>query len=343
MAHPKHRAQYSRQPNRISHRKSLWDALVVTFNSGKDKLQTFNLHVKANELKQGDKSLEVFWIALQGVWGEIDRIDPNHMKYKENIQTYTKIRPEQKLFQFLNGPDRKFEPIKREILRVDSLPTAEAAYAMVRKEAAHQIILGVTNETHGITTGLIVGETDGMGLSTTGFRRFDGQKNRATKILKMKTPLETLSEYITIPQPLTLQPKMYTDADWAGDKGNIRSTSGYFSLVGSNLITWRSKKQKAVSLSNAEAEFRCIAKGLAEALWIRKLVSEIGFPPRGSTQIMCDNKATIQISQNHVQHDRTKHGEVDRHFIKEKLEAGIIELSFVKSSDQLADILTKAV
>ncbi|GKE75717.1 putative RNA-directed DNA polymerase [Tanacetum coccineum] len=133
--------------------------------------------------------------------------------------------------------------------------------------------------------------------------------------------------------------QMYTDADWAGDKGTRRSTSGYFSLVGGNLVTWRSKKQKVVSLSSAEAEFRGIAKGLAEALWIRKLVSEIGFPPRGSTQIMCDNKAAIQISENPVQHDRTKHVEVDRHFIKEKLEAGIIELPFVKSSDQLADIL----
>nr|GFB22712.1 putative reverse transcriptase, RNA-dependent DNA polymerase [Tanacetum cinerariifolium] len=97
--------------------------------------------------------------------------------------------------------------------------------------------------------------------------------------------------------------QMYTDADWAGDKGNRRSTSGYFSLVGGNLVTWRSKKQKVVSLSSAEAQFR----------------------------------------ENPVQHDRTKHVEVDRHFIKEKLEAGIIELSFVKSSYQLADILTKAV
>nr|GEX05780.1 putative ribonuclease H-like domain-containing protein [Tanacetum cinerariifolium] len=58
---------------------------------------------------------------------------------------------------------------------------------------------------------------------------------------------------------------------------------------------------------------------------------------------MCDNKAAIQISENPVQHDRTKHVEVNRHFIKEKLEAGIIELPFVRSTDQLADILTKAV
>ncbi|GJW94235.1 putative RNA-directed DNA polymerase [Tanacetum coccineum] len=137
--------------------------------------------------------------------------------------------------------------------------------------------------------------------------------------------------------------QIFTDADWAGDKGNRRSTSGYFSLVGGNLVTWKSKKQKVVSLSSAEAEFRGIAKGLAEALWIRKLVSEIGFPPKESIRIMSDNKAAIQISENPVQHDRTKHVEVDRHFIKEKLEAGIIKLPFVKSEDQLADILTKAV
>nr|GEV94944.1 putative ribonuclease H-like domain-containing protein [Tanacetum cinerariifolium] len=70
--------------------------------------------------------------------------------------------------------------------------------------------------------------------------------------------------------------RIYTDADWAGDKDKRRSTSGYFSLVGGNLVTWRSKKQKVVALSSAEAEFRGIANGVAEALWIRKLVSEIG-------------------------------------------------------------------
>nr|GEY51307.1 putative RNA-directed DNA polymerase [Tanacetum cinerariifolium] len=137
--------------------------------------------------------------------------------------------------------------------------------------------------------------------------------------------------------------QIFTDADWAGDKGNRRSTSGYFSLVGGNLVTWKSKKQKVVSLSSAEAEFRGIAKGLAEALWIRKLVSEIRFPWKESIRIISDNKAAIQISENPVKHDRTKHVEVDRHFIKGKLEAGIIKLPFVKSENQLADILTKAV
>nr|GFB00651.1 putative ribonuclease H-like domain-containing protein [Tanacetum cinerariifolium] len=130
--------------------------------------------------------------------------------------------------------------------------------------------------------------------------------------------------------------QIFTDADWAGDKGNRRSTSGYFSLVGGNLVTWKRKKQKVISLSSAEAEFRSIAKGLAEALWIRKLVSEIGFPPKESIRIMSDNKAAVQ-------HDITIHVEVDRHFIEEKLESRIIKLPFVKSEDQLADIPTKVV
>nr|GEY82962.1 putative reverse transcriptase, RNA-dependent DNA polymerase [Tanacetum cinerariifolium] len=90
-----------------------------------------------------------------------------------------------------------------------------------------------------------------------------------------------------------LENQVYTDADWAGDKGNRRSTSGYFTLVDGNLVTWRSKKQKVVALSSAEAEFRGIARGLAEALWIRKILSEIEYHSTQTSKIMCDNKAAI--------------------------------------------------
>ena len=98
-----------------------------------------------------------------------------------------------------------------------------------------------------------------------------------------------------------------------------------------------------VALSSAEAEFRGIARGLTELLWLRKLMGEIGFSSYGPCELMCDNRAAISIYENPVQHDRTKYIEVDLHFIKENLESGIISLPFVKSSDQLADVLTKAV
>jgi len=167
--------------------KTLWEALVVTYSSGKDKLQTLNLHVKANEIKQGDISLENLWINLQGIWGEIERIDPNPMKCPEDIQIYTKIRSEQKLFQFLNALNRKYDPIKREILRLDPLPSAEKAYSAVRKEEAHQHILGTTSNTEqtGVAAGLVASEPEcnkGAVLATKGYRRSQQPKEDKTHL-----------------------------------------------------------------------------------------------------------------------------------------------------------------
>ena len=135
----------------------------------------------------------------------------------------------------------------------------------------------------------------------------------------------------------------YTDADWAGDKDDRKSTSGYFTLLGGNLVAWRSKKQKVVALSSTEVEFQGVAKGVTEILWLRKLLTELGYTLTKSCKLFYDNQATINISGNPVQHDRTKHVEVDRQFIKENVLAKVIKLPHVRSEDQLVDILTKAV
>ncbi|CAL9017404.1 unnamed protein product [Prunus brigantina] len=107
----------------------------------------------------------------------------------------------------------------------------------------------------------------------------------------------------------------YTDADWAGSVTDRRSTSGYFTFVG----------------------------GVCELLWLRRLLRDLGFGPQKPMDMYCDNKAAIAIAHNPVQHDRTKHVEVDRHFVKEKLDAEIISFPFISSEYQLADVLTKAV
>ena len=98
-----------------------------------------------------------------------------------------------------------------------------------------------------------------------------------------------------------------------------------------------------VARSSAEAEFRGMACGLCELLWLKGLLEDFGFEPKETMKLYCDNTSAIAIAQNPVQHDRTKHVEIDRHFIKEKLEAGIIDFPFVRSEHQLADVLTKAV
>ncbi|CAL2278311.1 unnamed protein product [Prunus armeniaca] len=123
----------------------------------------------------------------------------------------------------------------------------------------------------------------------------------------------------------------YSDADWAGNVTDRKSTSGYFTFMGGNLVTWRSKKQNVVTLSSAEAEFRGMTKGICELLWLRKLLTELGYKPTSTINLFCDNKAAIAIAQNPVQHDRTKHVEVDRHFIKQKLESKVFQFPFVKS------------
>ena len=92
----------------------------------------------------------------------------------------------------------------------------------------------------------------------------------------------------------------YTDADWAENISDKKSTSGSFTFIGGNLVIWRSKKQKLVALSSAEAEFRGMVKGICELLWLKRLLTEIGFAPSSEMDLFCDNKAAIDIAHNPV-------------------------------------------
>ncbi|KAL4341446.1 hypothetical protein GQ457_08G021180 [Hibiscus cannabinus] len=116
----------------------------------------------------------------------------------------------------------------------------------------------------------------------------------------------------------------------------------YCTFVWGNLVTWRSKKQAVVSRSSAETEFRALALGLCEGMWLLKLLKELTPSPPLSFELLCDNQSAIQIAKNPVQHDCTKHVEIDRHFIAEKLKNKTTTLSYIPSAHQLADIFTKA-
>ncbi|GMP34973.1 hypothetical protein CsSME_00052031 [Camellia sinensis var. sinensis] len=101
------------------------------------------------------------------------------------------------------------------------------------------------------------------------------------------------------------------------------------------------KKQNVVARSSAEAEFRAVAQGICEGLWLRRILEELHAELELPVKLYCDNKAAINISLNPVQHDRTKHVEVDRHFIKEKVEEGTICMTYVPTKEQIADTFTK--
>ena len=134
----------------------------------------------------------------------------------------------------------------------------------------------------------------------------------------------------------------FADADWAGSPNNRRSTSGFCAFVGGNLVTWRSKKQSVVARSSAEAEYRAMAQGVCELLWLKKLMQDIHLLRKESFLLHCDNKAAISIANNPVQHDRTKHIEIDRFFIKEKLDDQSLRINYTNSGSQLADVFTKS-
>ncbi|CAJ2640052.1 unnamed protein product [Trifolium pratense] len=134
----------------------------------------------------------------------------------------------------------------------------------------------------------------------------------------------------------------FCDADWAGCPTTRRSTTGYCIFLGSNCISWASKKQPTVSRSSTEAEYRSLATTSAELTWLQHLLHDIGIKLERRPLLLCDNKSAIHLAHNPVFHARTKHIEIDYHFIREKVTTGHLQLQYLPTTQQIADVFTKA-
>ena len=133
----------------------------------------------------------------------------------------------------------------------------------------------------------------------------------------------------------------YSDADWAGCPDTRKSTSGFCVFLGSNLVSWSSKRQHTVSRSSAEAEYRAVANCVAETVWLHQLLAELHQFPSAATVVYCDNISATYLSSNPVQHQRTKHIEIDLHFVRDRVALGEARVLHVPTNSQYADIFTK--
>ncbi|GJS29475.1 hypothetical protein Tco_0490095 [Tanacetum coccineum] len=132
----------------------------------------------------------------------------------------------------------------------------------------------------------------------------------------------------------------YADADHAGYQDTRRSTSGSAQFLGDKLVSWSSKKQKSTTISSTEAEYIALFGCCSQILWMRSQLTDYGFQ-FNKIPLYCDNKSAIALCCNNVQHSRVKHIDIRYHFIKEQVENGIVELYFVRTEYQLANIFTK--
>ncbi|TYK09875.1 protein-tyrosine-phosphatase PTP1-like isoform X4 [Cucumis melo var. makuwa] len=164
-----------------------------------------------------------------------------------------------------------------------------------------------------------------------------------TLCLDLKPSLFSRMEVTRSKEDIFMSQRKYT-IDLLTKIGSIvdrKSTFGYCILVWGNLVTWRSKKQSVVARSSVEAEYQAMSLGICEQIWLKKVLSDLYQECETPLKLFCNNKIAISIANNPVQHDRTKYVEIDRHFMKERLDSESICISYVPSSQQVSNVHIK--
>jgi hypothetical protein len=151
----------------------------------------------------------------------------------------------------------------------------------------------------------------------------------------------TVSHGLLLTRSNTSTLEVFSYANWAECPDDRKSTSGYCVFLGSNLISWSSKKHPTMSRSSTEAEYKSIANATAELLWIQYLLRDLDVHLSSHPKLWCDNIGATYLAANPVFHARTKHVEIDFHFVRDHVAAKTLQILFIPSKEQITDVLTK--
>ena len=150
----------------------------------------------------------------------------------------------------------------------------------------------------------------------------------------------TIDEGITYNGNLGVRLKAWSDANWGGEEGR-ESVSGFVFTLAGGAVSWSSKKQQSVALSSTESEYMALLHALKEQIWLLRFLREIGYDISDQNVIYCDNQGAIALAHNPEHHARTKHIDIQYHFVRNCVEDGTTRLEYCPTEDMIADGLTK--
>lgn len=152
---------------------------------------------------------------------------------------------------------------------------------------------------------------------------------------------ETVTHGLFLSRCSSLRLHAYFDADWAGCIDDHKSTWGYAIFLGPNFISWSARKQSTIAQSSTELEYRALADATAKIIWLRSLLVELGVNLYQPPTLWCDNLGVTYLTVNPLFHACTKHIEIDFHFVRDLVSKKLLEVRFISTKDQIADVFTK--